>query len=447
MAYTRRNTTDGVTVMNKDLYDNLQDGIEQFGITPQMFGAVGDGIHDDTEPIRKAILSLKSGMTLYFPIGVYKFVPKSNEESLIYLEGLKNVIIDFNFSKIIVEPNGFSHYNLLYIKDCENFKIINGVLVGDRILHSYTGGSTHEFGYGIFIYSESSITSGIIYNCDVNNFTGDSIVLKNSSFGGKLVIENSELHHNRRQGISILDSDEIIIKNTYIHHIGTFDDIAGASPMSGIDLEPASGSKTINKVSIENCVIKDISNYGIIGGTNEGQTLKELSILNSIIFGTISCKATKVNDIINLTYIGTVGKTGTITSDTTYYIKNSNLTLSGGELYTANLYGIYNSFISSLEETPTVLRKKLVNCSIEHLTIKSANSLPFEGAFNCTFNNCKFFFYTNPIDGIFSECSFFNSSLSEGSNNPSGVKFFNCVLDSKFFTLGVYNNCTIISEL
>ena len=31
MAYTRRNTTDGVTVMNKDLYDNLQDGIEERG--------------------------------------------------------------------------------------------------------------------------------------------------------------------------------------------------------------------------------------------------------------------------------------------------------------------------------------------------------------------------------------------------------------------------------
>lgn len=29
MAYTRRNTTDGVTVMNKDLYGNLQDGIEE----------------------------------------------------------------------------------------------------------------------------------------------------------------------------------------------------------------------------------------------------------------------------------------------------------------------------------------------------------------------------------------------------------------------------------
>ena len=29
MAYTRRNVTDGETIMNKDLYDNLQDGIEE----------------------------------------------------------------------------------------------------------------------------------------------------------------------------------------------------------------------------------------------------------------------------------------------------------------------------------------------------------------------------------------------------------------------------------
>lgn len=29
MAYSRREVTDGVTVMNKELYDNLQDGIDE----------------------------------------------------------------------------------------------------------------------------------------------------------------------------------------------------------------------------------------------------------------------------------------------------------------------------------------------------------------------------------------------------------------------------------
>ena len=29
MAYSRREVQDGITVMNKDLYDNLQDGIDE----------------------------------------------------------------------------------------------------------------------------------------------------------------------------------------------------------------------------------------------------------------------------------------------------------------------------------------------------------------------------------------------------------------------------------
>jgi hypothetical protein len=50
MAYTRRNTTDGVTVMNKDLYDNLQDGIEN---KPFYYDSVAD---------MKADPNLKEGM-------------------------------------------------------------------------------------------------------------------------------------------------------------------------------------------------------------------------------------------------------------------------------------------------------------------------------------------------------------------------------------------------
>ena len=39
-------------------------------LTPQMFGAIGDGIADDTEPLRKALFeSDKQGKVLYFPSG------------------------------------------------------------------------------------------------------------------------------------------------------------------------------------------------------------------------------------------------------------------------------------------------------------------------------------------------------------------------------------------
>lgn len=41
-------------------------------ITPQMFGAVGDGVADDTEAVAAAIAALNPGDTLYFPEGVYR---------------------------------------------------------------------------------------------------------------------------------------------------------------------------------------------------------------------------------------------------------------------------------------------------------------------------------------------------------------------------------------
>lgn len=37
MTYKRINTIDGVTIMNKKLYDNLQDGIEERGVTPEIW--------------------------------------------------------------------------------------------------------------------------------------------------------------------------------------------------------------------------------------------------------------------------------------------------------------------------------------------------------------------------------------------------------------------------
>lgn len=59
MAYTRRNTTDGVTIMNKDLYDNLQDGIDE---KPFYYNSVSD---------MKSDIKLKEGMKAV-TLGYYK---------------------------------------------------------------------------------------------------------------------------------------------------------------------------------------------------------------------------------------------------------------------------------------------------------------------------------------------------------------------------------------
>ena len=92
MAYKRINTTDGVTIMNKKLYDNLQDGIEERGVTPEMFGAIGDGITDDSEAINKAI---ESSSLVYFGLNkVYKICNGIRvRRKELYIEGNNSVIL------------------------------------------------------------------------------------------------------------------------------------------------------------------------------------------------------------------------------------------------------------------------------------------------------------------------------------------------------------------
>lgn len=47
--------------------------MELFYVTPQQFGAVGDGVADDTAAIRAAAdEASKTGKTLFFPVGTYR---------------------------------------------------------------------------------------------------------------------------------------------------------------------------------------------------------------------------------------------------------------------------------------------------------------------------------------------------------------------------------------
>lgn len=73
MGYTKQGFADGMTLAAKHLIA-MEDGIianeiAVGGITPQMFGAIGDGVADDTDAVQAA---LDYGGEVYFPAGRYK---------------------------------------------------------------------------------------------------------------------------------------------------------------------------------------------------------------------------------------------------------------------------------------------------------------------------------------------------------------------------------------
>lgn len=294
-------------------------------ITPQMFGDTGNG--DDTAAILGAINSLQDGDMLYFPKGHYKVVHayssrpyfESQCPIIFQIANKKNITIDFGESTIeligkydqdgnIVDSDAIGYY-LFDIVDCENFMIKNGIIKGDRKSHVYTqwqdvikaddthpshqywssASNSHERGYGITVRSNPKskaptyeMCSGKICNVKMCNFTGDGIITKNGYSVGTVFIKDCEIYDCNRQGISVLDSDVVIIDGCYIHDIGIpfmlndgITTMTGYSPRTGIDVEPNSGTKNVNEVAIRNTVIKDTGSRSIVSAfsNDNGQTI------------------------------------------------------------------------------------------------------------------------------------------------------------------------------
>lgn len=272
-------------------------------ITPEMFGAVGDGVTDDTQALKSlcSYVNEKGYGKVFFDKGTYKVSIENktdygfeNRPSILSFIN-SNVEIDLNGSSIVLDTNNSPFYNIFHFKNC-SFKLSNGSLKGDRLTHDYSVYNeltTHEWGHGV----NNEGSKGYIENLEISEFTGDGIASGNNVSWEPFTIlsrafinvDNCNIHHCRRQGITIGESNGAVIKNTEIHHIGTFDNISGTSPMSGIDLEFELGESKCDKVILDTVNIYDCTNYSIVGAA-EGDVLETLIISNSKINGKIVVK-------------------------------------------------------------------------------------------------------------------------------------------------------------
>lgn len=201
-------------------------------VTPEMFGAVGDGVNDDTAAIQQAVDSC--GIVV-FTNKTYKVsVPSSNGAAITLND---NQILLLNNAVLKLEPNNFEAYKVISASNKVNIKIIGGRIVGDFDVHT---GSTGEYGHGIRIASQNVL----VRDCEVENCWGDGIVVTGGA--SCVLVENCHIHNNRRQGLTIGNSEQIKIKDCLIHDIG------GTDPGAAIDIEPNAGEAASNIV-IDGC--------------------------------------------------------------------------------------------------------------------------------------------------------------------------------------------------
>ena len=427
--------------------------VENNTINVKQFGAKGDGVTDDTEPIKSAIMFLEDDSSLYFPKGIFKV--SINLGTTLFEITKSNITIFGNLTRIVLTPNDSKEYNIFKIYNANNVFIKGLTIVGDRKQHDYnTISSTHEFGYGIYIHGDNSSypVNCIVKDCNIYDMTGDAIVTKNGLSGGRILIQDCELHHCRRQGISVLDTDDITINNCYIHDIGKSDGVLGTSPQSGIDIEPASGSFYVNSVSINGCTIKNCTGFTIVSAEAIIDKCGFIDIKNSKI-GQLSIAPPC--EIIN-SQIGSKEKGVSYFYVSWYDINNPNiLLLNTGILnnciiYLENEAVTYTNRMNNCtiigvgeDNTSQVKYSNFIDCIVENCQICQNNNVSYGGAYKNIYKNCRFNILNSKLKP-FNFCVYENCEVINGNNFD--IQFIKCILDEKYFQNGIYNQCYIASE-
>lgn len=267
-------------------------------VNVKQFGAIGDGIINDTDAIKKAICYLQenNGGTLFFPSGTY--IIDAHDETKDGVEVHK-----IGFSGGILVPSNItiegqnkgstilkctdkskSGYNLIRIFDVENVTVKNLTLIGD--LESHTG-TTGQFGHGIMIMNSHNVK---IKDCIFKDLWGDGIYVgilfgNNSSKQNKdIVIEDCIVDKASRDGISICSVDGITIRNFVAKNISrTF-------PKSAILFECEGDKSPGTNAFIDNVVIDNVYSEENAYGITINITAKQQEKLNKFKISNVTVK-------------------------------------------------------------------------------------------------------------------------------------------------------------
>ena len=229
-------------------------------------GAKGDGRTNDTEALRRAIDEMSGkGGTVFIPDGTYMIDAVGDKR--VMLKSRMTLKLSAGATLRVI-PNAEKHYQLLSISKVSNVAVIGGTLEGDRNDHLGTGG---EWGFGLMIANgaENVTVSGT----KSKNMWGDGFYIETAS---NVALCGVIADRNRRQGLSIIDGQDISIVGS------TFSNTQGTDPSAGIDMEPDKPTQKITRVSIQRS--KFLNNHGpgiLVHAQKSTQNVTDISITNN----------------------------------------------------------------------------------------------------------------------------------------------------------------------
>lgn len=242
-------TIDSSMVMTtKKEFDPVKEKVGFIGniqVNVKEFGAVGDGVTDDTAAIQRA---LDSANSIYFEGGIYC-------TNALYIKS--NTVLTFSpLAELKANPGYGVNESVLNISSKSNIEIIgNGASI--RMLKDEYMGDSSQQRHCVKISSSKNIT---IKNLKLLRSGGDGVIVggSNATLAENILIDGCTMDDNKRQGISLIGGlKSCIISNCTITNTN------GTDPQLGIDLEPWEESLWNEDVLITNCYFENNKNGAI----------------------------------------------------------------------------------------------------------------------------------------------------------------------------------------
>ncbi|MCR8925002.1 right-handed parallel beta-helix repeat-containing protein [Priestia megaterium] len=292
--------------------------------------------------------------------------------------------------------------------------------------NTFLSSTTSEFFDEIEVPDNASYAMVALHQSNTPTTNGNTITIRYPEYPKFVYIENCNIHHNSRLGLS-LGGQYQYIRNNDIHHN------SGTSPASGIDIED--GGRVIQNIFIENNKFYQQGNAAIILVTG-----KSIRIINNTI----------ENNALIIYYDAT-----RVTVSHNHFIK-ANVQLDGEVLFSNNQ--LFNSSVSTTDEVSEPKPKIISNCWFKNSSISLNHKNSFvTQVVGCIFNNDSSFMYDGAVmffgePQILTDCTFRGNKPTAiyGATKEgwvlNNITFVNNGNDSKSIPRGAYKGCKFINS-